>query len=135
MLDILFSIDDVTLPGETREAISRMTKNRYVTLSRRNDRVLMEAALEPEKLDPVREMLKPLNPEIFGIWQWDGTPFLTDIYPHNPSAYIEMMPNLKQYDVDSDDPDGAMIVTDLGRPTEPEFIHKFSGIGPREWKE
>ena len=122
---ILFSIDDVTLTDQQREAMKQLT-GEWAIINRRNARMLIDALADDSAIPVIAAALADYSPLIYGAWDIHGREVLTLTYPQNPTAYIDMLPDLIETDEEGN-------VIDTSRPSSPAFIHSFSGWRARAW--
>jgi len=125
-ISTLFSIDDVTLTDEEQGEIGKRT-GEWVVISRRNGRALVDAIVEPAKFAEIEALLAATNPTVYGVWDNNGQPTMTDTYPQDSVAYIDMLPDIVTMDAEGN-------VTSTERPTDPAFIHTFAGWGAKVWQ-
>ena len=124
-ISVLFSIDDVTLTDQQREAMKQLT-GEWAIINRRNGRMLIDALADDSAIPTIAAALADYGPTIYGAWDIHGRAVLMQTYPQNPTAYIDMLPDLIETDEEGN-------VIDTSRPTEPVFIHSFSGWRARTW--
>jgi len=124
-VSILFSIDDVTLTDQQREAMRQLT-GEWTIINRRTGRMLIDALADDSAIPVIAAALADYSPTIYGAWDIHGQAVLTATYPQNPDGYLVMMPDVLTMDEEGN-------VTDISRPSEPKFIHSFSGWRARTW--
>ena len=124
-ISVLFSIDDVTLTDQQREAMHQLT-GEWTIINRRTGRMLIDALADDSAIPVIAAALADYLPTIYGAWDIHGRAVLTSNYPQNPDGYLTMMPDVIEMDEEGN-------VIDISRPSEPRFIHSFSGWRARTW--
>lgn len=120
----LFSISDGDpLPAEAQSAVRALT-GEWVEVNRRAGRILYDAVVHVSKIETIRAMLLSRNPDILGVWNYDGSLYDAQRYPFKAAEYLELMRDIVEYDVDGN-------VISAARPPVPAEQSSWAGWPPR----
>lgn len=88
---VLFSINTPSLSDAQKEFIT-LHKGEWVVLHTKNGRELVNAIVDTDNISGIQSYLAEYSPVLIGVWDVDGNPVLTDIYPVNKVEHDSFLP-------------------------------------------